>query len=130
MRVLLVDDEPKILAFVSKGLEETGYFVTTAESGASAWELLQVIKYDIIVCDLIMPGMNGFQFLTLLRNDARFTNIPFVLAAAIACDALLSDHPDCPKQNDGVTCFIYKPFNPKELIHIMGLSFDRAEAKK
>ena len=58
-RVLIVDDEPTVVALAAEKLEEQGYVVATARNGKEAWEIIQNAPVDLIVTDVIMPDING-----------------------------------------------------------------------
>ena len=74
--VLLVDDEPNIRLVLSAILEQAGYRVVVAEDGFMALRKIQEEKPDLVVTDLRMPNMNGFELLTVLRS--RFPEIPTI----------------------------------------------------
>ncbi len=74
--VLLVDDEPSIRILLSAVLEQAGYRVIVAEDGFVALRRIQESKPDLVVTDLRMPNMNGFELLTVLRS--RFPEIPTI----------------------------------------------------
>lgn len=68
MRLLIVEDEKKIAGFLLKGLQEEGYAVDHATNGHEALSLVGVYKYDLVICDIIMPGIDGFELVKRLRN--------------------------------------------------------------
>jgi CheY-like chemotaxis protein len=82
-RVLVVDDEPTVRGWLAALLTHEGYSVEEAADGAAAQALLQRWRPDVIVLDLIMPGMNGRQFLLELREDPRFAAIPVLVWTAV-----------------------------------------------
>src|SRR5262245_15214034 len=65
--ILVVDDEPSLLSALERLLCHQGYTVVTARNGALAWEHLHAQHYDVILCDLLMPGINGQAFYILLQ---------------------------------------------------------------
>jgi DNA-binding NtrC family response regulator len=67
-RVLVVDDDPDVLAVYTEILAETGYAVDSASDGFRAIEFLSAKSYDVIVSDIAMPGMDGIQFLRAVRD--------------------------------------------------------------
>lgn len=75
-RILLVDDEPTIRLIGAKLLESRGYEVLTAEDGFDALSALRESLPDIIISDLRMPSMNGFEFLSVVRH--RFPHLPVI----------------------------------------------------
>lgn len=105
-RVLVVDDEPAILRFVSTKLSLVGYQVLTTTSGEEALKLVQSEEPDIIVLDVLMAPMSGLDVLERLRTFSRIPVIVFTGRSFIADQALklgASDH-------------IAKPFDPDELV--------------
>ena len=68
MAILIIDDEPGIVSALVALLERQGYTVTTAGNGARALEHLSAQHYDVILCDLLMPEMDGQTFYTLLQE--------------------------------------------------------------
>lgn len=67
--ILIVDDEPSIALALAKLLSRQGYTVTTAANGALAWEHLRTKPYEVILCDLVMPEIDGHTLYTLLQRD-------------------------------------------------------------
>lgn len=82
-RVLVVDDEPTVRSWLAALLAHEGYIVEEAEDGATALAALRSFPADVIVLDLIMPGMNGREFLLELREDPRLATTPVVLWTAV-----------------------------------------------
>ncbi len=80
--VLLVDDDDIIRRGLSQGLEKEGWVVTEAENGRAALARLGASRPDAIVLDLMMPEMDGFEFLEELRHSAEWRNIPVVVVTA------------------------------------------------
>ena len=107
-RILLVDDEERILSVLRIKLNALGYHVITARSGLEALEQAQTQKPDIIVLDIVMPGMDGFQTLRELRV---FTDCPVIILSAKD-----SDRDKIKGLNFGADDYLAKPFNPDELV--------------
>ena len=74
--VLLVDDESLVLAVTARGLIEAGYDVITSTNGEAALELMQQRKFDLLITDMVMPGMNGKALTRLVRQQ--FPNMPIL----------------------------------------------------
>lgn len=104
--VLVVDDEPKILKFIEIKLRASGYEVILATDGQEALKLVKRAKPDIVVLDLLMPIMDGFEVLEKLRA---FTKLPVIVLTAKGgtFDRAISL---------GASDYMAKPFNPDELI--------------
>jgi DNA-binding response OmpR family regulator len=106
-RVLVVDDEPAIVRLVRATLQADGYAVVTAGSGEEALPLLDVERLDLVILDLMMPGLDGFE---TLRRIRRRSTIPVIMLTARATDA------DTLKGlQGGADDYVTKPFNPDEL---------------
>ena len=105
--ILVVDDEPPIVRLVQMKLEADGMHVRTAHTGQDALMVLDDEPVDLIVLDITMPGMDGFE---MLRHVRATSNVPVILLTARTLDAdkvrgLMS----------GADDYITKPFNPDEL---------------
>jgi two-component system copper resistance phosphate regulon response regulator CusR len=68
MKILLVEDEPKINQFVKKGLEQQGYVVDSTTDGSTALEMVSIAPYDLVILDLMLPGQNGFDVLGNMKQ--------------------------------------------------------------
>ena len=107
-RVLLVDDEERILNFLRSKLRASGYEVLTASNGIEALEQAQAQEPDLIVLDVLMPRMNGLEALKELRT---FSSVPVIILSAKGADA------DRIKGlSTGADDYLPKPFNPDELV--------------
>jgi two-component system, OmpR family, KDP operon response regulator KdpE len=110
VRVLVVDDDVKILRFIGASLRLNGYDVTTITRGEEALKLAGSGKADIIVLDILMPVMDGFEVLRKLRS---VSELPVIVISAnvSAAEKALSL---------GANDFLAKPFLPDELIKRIG----------
>jgi len=104
-RILVVDDHPKVLAFITIDLKLRGYDVISAGSGEKALELANSEKPDIMLLDILMPGMNGFQVLEKLRT---FTSIPVIAFSASPENQDLA-------LSSGANEFVHKPFDSDDM---------------
>ena len=105
-RVLIVDDEPRILRVTEIKLRKSGYEVMTASTGQEALRLVEKEKPDVMVLDLLLPGMDGFQVLDKLRT---FSDIPVLVLTAKSGTYQTA-------MNSGASDYMGKPFNPDELV--------------
>jgi two-component system KDP operon response regulator KdpE len=103
--VLVVDDHPKVLRFIEIDLTFRGYEVITTVSGEEALELVKSGRPDIMLLDIIMPGINGFEVLEKLRF---FTQLP-----VIAFSASADNYHEAMRL--GASGFLTKPFEPDEM---------------
>ncbi len=110
-KILVVDDERHIVRLVQVNLERAGYEVITAYDGVEALEKIKADSPDMVVLDVMMPRMDGFEVLKNLQADPRYQNIPVIMLTAKAQDA------DIFKGwASGVSSYLTKPFNPRELL--------------
>ena len=79
-RLLVVDDEPNIVELLSASLRYAGFDVATAKSGTEAVRVAEEFQPDLLVLDVMMPGMNGFDVVRRLRNDGRRVPVLFLTA--------------------------------------------------
>ncbi len=107
-RVLIVDDEERILNFLRSKLRASGYHVLVASGGTEALEQAQGQEPDLIVLDLLMPHMDGFEVLRHLRS---FSTIPVIILSAKGEDA-----DKIKGLSLGADDYLPKPFNPDELV--------------
>jgi len=109
MRVLLVEDESKVARFIARGLTEERYAVDTAADGTSGVELATTYHYDIVILDLMLPGLNGTEVLRQIRR--KDTSVPvLVLSARDALDDKVG-HMEL-----GADDYLTKPFALAELL--------------
>jgi two-component system copper resistance phosphate regulon response regulator CusR len=80
MRVLVIGDEAKTAKFLKKGLSESGFVVDVAADGQDGLELAKNVEFDLIILDIMLPGLDGWQVLTGLRQAGRNTQVLFLTA--------------------------------------------------
>ncbi len=107
-RVLVVDDEPRILKFLELRLKASGYEVLTADSGLEALEQVQAQEPDLVVLDVLMPKKDGFETLKELRA---FSSVPVIILSAKEANT------DKVRGLElGADDYLAKPFSPDELV--------------
>ena len=122
-RVLVVDDEPDIVALVAYHLVKAGYRVSTSSNGAEAVAQARQDRPSIVVLDLMLPGMSGFEVLEQLRADDSTRDVAVLLLTA------RKDEPDRIKGLSlGADDYITKPFSPQELVLRVGAILRRVGA--
>ena len=110
-KILAVDDEKHIVRLVQVNLERAGYEVVTANDGKEALQKVAEENPDLVVLDVMMPYMDGFEVLQNLRRNQSTRDIPVIMLTAKAQDA------DVFKGwQSGVDLYLTKPFNPMELL--------------
>jgi len=112
--VLVVDDDPDIRMLLTMNLEVSGYRVTEAENGHEAAEMARALVPDLIVLDLMMPGIDGLGVLERLKADPVTKDIPVVMLTAKA-----SDHDVWAGWQAGVDYYMTKPFEPEHLLQFI-----------
>jgi two-component system phosphate regulon response regulator PhoB len=110
-RVLVVDDEPDIVALVAYHLAKSGYRVSTAVSGTDALTMARRERPALVVLDLMLPGLSGFEVLEQLRADDGTRDVAVLMLTA------RKDEPDRIKGLSlGADDYLTKPFSPQELV--------------
>lgn len=82
-RILVIDDEPDIREFVSYNLSRRGYIVVTAADGIAGYELAVKFEPDLILLDILMPGLNGYETCMKLRENPLFEKTQIVFLSAL-----------------------------------------------
>ncbi|MCA0377397.1 MAG: response regulator transcription factor [Gemmatimonadetes bacterium] len=110
-RILVVDDEPDIVALVAYHLAKAGFRVATASSGQEALELARRERPSLIVLDLMLPGLSGFDVLEQLRADEQTREVAVLMLTA------RREEPDRIRGLSlGADDYLTKPFSPAELV--------------
>lgn len=107
-RMLIVDDETGIREYIRKYAEYEGYVVTEAQDGAQAVAQCRQTAFDLVVMDLLMPEMDGFEAIRTIRT--------FSSAPIIVCSAMAEEHDRLRCFSLGADDFVPKPFSPRELM--------------
>jgi DNA-binding response OmpR family regulator len=110
MRLLLIEDEPKVSNETARDLRAEGFAVDVAGDGLNGWELATRIDYDVIVLDLMLPGLGGIELLKRLRNR------PNQAAAVIILSARDSTEDKVANFEAGADDYLTKPFAYAELL--------------
>ena len=127
-RILAVDDEPSIVKLVTAALTAKGYEVIPAYNGEEALDKVHLDPPDLIVCDIMMPRMDGREVQRRLAADPKTKNIPFIFLSAVG---------DLDKQlntlEQGGAEYLTKPFKPSDLAEYVEALLDpskRGEVEK
>jgi phosphate regulon transcriptional regulator PhoB len=110
-RILIVDDAPDIVDLVSYNLKKSGFKVSAASDGEEALEKVRRNKYDLIVLDLMLPGIQGVELCRTLRKDPKTAAIPIIMLTAKGEE---SDR--VVGLESGADDYLTKPFSARELI--------------
>ena len=110
-KILIVDDEVDILELIKFNLTKEGYKTRLASTGEKALDIVKNSQIDLIILDLMLPGIDGLEVTRIIRNDPEKQNIPIVMVTA------KGDESDIVTGLElGANDYMSKPFSPKELI--------------
>lgn len=109
--ILVVDDEADLVELVTYHLKKEGFIVDSAFDGETALKKIRKGKYDLIILDLMLPGIQGMELCRILRNDPKTSSLPIIMLTAKGeeVDKILG-------LEIGADDYITKPFSPRELV--------------
>lgn len=110
-KVLVVDDSPAQRQMISNLLENMGMSVTVASDGVEALKQVEWSCPDVVVLDIVMPRMNGYEVCRRLKGDSKTQNL-----AVVMCSAKKEEFDRYWGMKQGADAYIAKPFHPQELI--------------
>ncbi len=110
-KLLLIDDDPNLILLVKDYLEFRGYNVVTAENGREALEILDDNVPDMIICDVMMPEMDGYSLVKHIREEPSTNRIPVLFLSAKG-----QSQDRVKGLNEGADVYMVKPFEPEELV--------------
>lgn len=110
-KILVVDDEPDIVELITYNLKKEGFDVSQAFDGNEALAKIRKEKFDFIILDLMLPGMQGMEICRIMRSEPRTSNIPIIMLTAKGeeIDKILG-------LEMGADDYMTKPFSPRELL--------------
>lgn len=108
-KILLVEDEINIASFIERGLREFGHEVSVVYDGNAGWELLQNESFDLLILDIIMPGMNGLELCRMYRQRFGYHSPVVMLTALGTTDDIVKG------LDAGADDYLVKPFSFQEL---------------
>ena len=109
--ILVIDDESDILDFVSKVLRDGGYGVATAQDAEEGLAILRKMKIDLLLLDIMLPRVDGWSMIKIMKGDSRLKNIPVAMLTA-RVDA----HDKVIGLKEGAVDYICKPFTADILL--------------
>ena len=112
MRILVVEDEKHLNRIISEAVEDEGYSVDSCYNGLEALEYLECAGYDVIILDVMMPKMDGFELVRRLRNRGDNTPVLFLTARDAVADRVQG-------LESGGDYYLTKPFDFKELMAVV-----------
>ncbi len=119
-RILVVDDEPRMVRFIRLNLEHDGFQVSEAQSGTQALEQLRNQLPDLVLLDIMLPDLDGFETLSMIRE---FSNVPVIMVTAKG-----EESERVRGLELGADDYIPKPFSPRELVSRIRAVLRRTEA--
>ena len=113
-KILLVEDSETQLKFLKEGLEQSGFEVETASNGSEAYKKVYLCAPDIVVSDIMMPAIDGYQLCRMLKNVEETKKIPVILLTVLdkKIDSFWG-------KKSGAQLFLSKSIDIKELIYLM-----------
>jgi putative nucleotidyltransferase with HDIG domain len=118
-RVLVVDDSPSLLLFVKQGLEKAGFTVDVADNGRAALELIRAHPFDVILCDVNMPVMDGFELRRKLLGKQKYARIPFIVISVSDRESDIER-----MRSMGIAGYVTKPFKVEQLVVLLERLFN------
>ena len=120
--ILIVDDEADLVELVSYNLKKEGFIVDSAPDGETALKKVKKGRYDLLVLDLMLPGIQGMELCRILRKDPKTSGLPIIMLTAKGeeVDKILG-------LEMGADDYITKPFSPRELVARVKAVLRRAE---
>jgi two-component system alkaline phosphatase synthesis response regulator PhoP len=113
-RILVADDEPALLRLLEFVLGRRGYIIQGVTNGNAAIEVLKTESPDLVILDVMMPGLDGYEVLTFVRETPRLEGLPVVMLTA---RAQLDDIQR--GLTLGADAYLAKPFDPEELLSVV-----------
>jgi CheY-like chemotaxis protein len=113
-RALVIDDAPDVTEMLAILLQYAGYEVVTVYSGAQALEAVRVEQFDVVVSDIGMPGMNGYELAEAIRRMPGYQAIPMIAVTGFTMYEDRDRALQC-----GFNAFLTKPINPRDLVNLV-----------
>ncbi|MBC8104478.1 MAG: response regulator [Cytophagales bacterium] len=110
-RILVAEDDQNILRQIVFNLESSGYNAVTATTGVEAMRLMMGERPDLLITDIMMPEMDGYELVAAVRRDELLADLPVIMLTAKTLDDDVAQG-----YNSGTDLYLTKPFNPVELI--------------
>jgi DNA-binding response OmpR family regulator len=108
-KIIVVDDEKNVADLVSFILKKDGHTVVTAEDGPSGYEIIQTENPDLVILDVMMPGMDGYTLCTKLGEEYETRNLPVIMLTG------KGQMKDVFSMTQNVKAYVEKPFEPDDL---------------
>ncbi len=113
-RILAVDDNPVMLDVYIQLLTQEGYQVTVAKDGSEALKVLEAEDLDLVLLDIGMPNISGWQLLEIMRSRVEWHDIPVIMVTALIQPSATGDEP-----HPGYDCYVTKKVTGRELLTLV-----------
>jgi len=110
--ILVADDSPTIRKFVSVALSVKGYDIIACSDGMEALEKLPNNRIDLLITDLNMPNVDGYQLITSIRGNDEFKDLPIIVLSSLGSNEDIQKGIEC-----GANSYLIKPFDPKRVLY-------------
>lgn len=110
--ILIADDSPTIRKFIAYSLIGKGYDILLASDGMEALEKLPSENVNLIITDLNMPNIDGYELISTIRNNEQYKDIPIIILSSLSKNDEIEKGLSC-----GANSYLLKPFDPKRIIY-------------
>lgn len=110
--ILVADDSPTIRKFLSFTLASRGFNIIAASDGMEALEKLPTTKIDLIITDINMPNVDGFEFIRTVRQNEEYKEVPIIILSSLGGESEINQGLSC-----GANSYLIKPFNPNRVAY-------------
>ena len=119
-KILVADDSKFVLEIVETVLQSEGFEVVTAVDGTEAWDKIQSEKPDVVIIDIVMPGMNGYEICKKIKSTEELKGLPILVLTTKAQEKDVE-----LAQTSGADLYMTKPFDPDELAQKVRKFFEK-----
>ncbi|MCG2725476.1 MAG: response regulator [Elusimicrobia bacterium] len=109
-KILIVDDDPEISSLVQYALESVGHEIKLCENGRDVIDMLHDFKPDLLILDVMLPGIDGFSIATEITEDEQLSSMPLIILSALEPSRTMF------QRFAQVSSFLTKPFNTDDLL--------------
>ena len=118
-KILVVDDDPEISTLVTYTLESLGHTVKVCDNGREVLDILRSFKPELLVLDVMLPGIDGYSLATQISEDAELGKMPIIVLSALEPSRTM-----CQRFSQ-VTAFLTKPFNTDDLMEAVKKALEK-----
>lgn len=110
--ILVADDSPTIRKFVAVALSVKGFEIIACSDGMEAIEILPTQKIDLVITDLNMPNVDGYELISSIRQNAEYSELPIIVLSSLGNTEDIQRGLEC-----GANSYLVKPFDPKRVVY-------------